>query len=294
MTPASGASAVAIAHPIWLALRDRPFSGRVVGRFARACTLIDAEGRLIALTHPAIGKGPFAIVLHAAPTFFARLSPRQPVHIDAPAIALGDERVPLRDARIWDATLRAAARPLGLTPALAAIVQPYTLWPQLPSTTPLYRATAVALVRAGHALIAALTRRSGVAEAARRLAGLGPGLTPSGDDFVLGVMAALWLLDDREPLAAMAAACAPCTTQLSRAFLAAAAQGQFMETWHHLAGALARQDESGCREAMLRIAACGATSGRDALAGFAMLLMSHTVHGCSILAGEAASHPGVW
>jgi hypothetical protein len=126
--------------------------------------------------------------------------------------------------------------------------------------------------------MAAVERRIGLAAAAQRLAGLGLGLTPAGDDYVLGVMAALWLLGERNPLPAMAAACATRTTLLSGAFLRAAAQGQFMEGWHHLAHALDRQDEPGSRRAVRQIAAFGASSGRDSLAGFARVLLNHA-HG---------------
>jgi hypothetical protein len=88
-------------------------------------------------------------------------------------------------------------------------------------------------------------------------------------------MAALWLLAERDPLPAMAAACVTRTTLLSGAFLRAAAQGQFMEGCHHLAHALDRQDEPGSRRAVQQIAAFGASSGRDSLAGFARVLLNH-------------------
>jgi hypothetical protein len=125
--------------------------------------------------------------------------------------------------------------------------------------------------------MAAVERGIGLAAAAQCLAGLGPGLTPAGDDYVLGVMAALWLLGERDPLPAMAAACATRTTLLSGAFVRAAAQGQFMEGWHHVAHALDRQDEPGSRRAVRHIAAFGASSGRDSLAGFARVLLTMTM-----------------
>jgi hypothetical protein len=123
-------------------------------------------------------------------------------------------------------------------------------------------------------LIEAVKRRAGLIEAARSLAGLGYGLTPAGDDFLLGMMAALWLLGERETLPAIAHAAAR-TTTLSAAFLTAAAQGQFIEAWHGLAHALHRQDDAGGQAALRRIAAFGGSSGRDALAGFAVTLLSH-------------------
>jgi Protein of unknown function (DUF2877) len=290
MMPAPGVRALAIARPVWLGLSTQPFSGRVVSRFERACNLMDREGRIIALTGPSIGKGPFCIVLHAARDLFDHLQPQQRTYIDAHTIILGDCCIPLRDAPVWDATLPPIGRPLDLRPPLAALLRPYTTWPPSWSRTSVDVTTARLLAQGAHSLMAAVERRIGLAAAAQQLAGLGPGLTPAGDDYVLGVMAALWLLGERDPLPAMAAACATRTTLLSGAFLRAAAQGQFMEGWHHLAHALDRQDEPGSRHAagsrgerqraeahgaVRHIAAFGASSGRDSLAGFACVLLHH-------------------
>jgi hypothetical protein len=235
---------------------------------------MDGEGRIIALTGPSIGKGPFCIVLHAAGDLFDQLQLRQSAYIDAHSIVLGDCCITLRDAPIWDATLPPLGRPLCLRPPLAALLQLYAAWPQPRSTTSVEVTTARLLAQGAHSLMAAVERRSGLAAAAQQLAGLGPGLTPAGDDYVLGAMAALWLLGERDPLPAMAAACATRTTLLSGAFLRAAAQGQFTEGWHHLAHALDRQDEPGSRRAVRHIAAFGASSGRDSLAGFARVLLN--------------------
>jgi hypothetical protein len=125
------------------------------------------------------------------------------------------------------------------------------------------------LARGARALAAALEQGSGVAAAARQLAGLGYGLTPAGDDYLVGVMTALWLLGDRDTASIIARSAAPRTTTLSAAFLTAAARGQFAEPWHRLARTLAAQCALECATAARRIAAIGASSGRDALAGFA-------------------------
>jgi Protein of unknown function (DUF2877) len=274
--PAPGVRALAIARPVWLGLSTHPFAGRVVGCFERACTLMDREGRIIALTGPSIGKGPFCIALHAARDLFDHLQPRQSAYINTHTIVLGDCCIPLRDAPVWDATLPPIGPPLCLSPPLAALLHAYAAWPPSWSSASVDVTTARLLAQGADSLMAAVERRIDLAAAAQCLAGLGPGLTPAGDDYVLGVMAALWLLGERDPLPAMAAACTTRTTLLSGAFLRAAAQGQFMEGWHHLAHALDRQDEPGSRRAVRHIAAIGATSGRDSLAGFASVLLNHT------------------
>jgi len=107
----------------------------------------------------------------------------------------------------------------------------------------------------------------GDAEPACAVLGLGPGLTPAGDDVVAGALAALWharLLDRR--VAAEIAECASThTTALSAALLAAAARGEVIpEAAAVLAGHPAVA-------ALLRV---GATSGHALCAGMAGALVA--------------------
>jgi hypothetical protein len=105
------------------------------------------------------------------------------------------------------------------------------------------------------------------------LVGLGPGLTPAGDDFLGGAMIALHLVRAPEPAARLyGAIAAEATDGISLAHLAAAAEGAGCAALHAaldgvLAGDLA---EMPARAAALgRI---GHTSGWDALAGAAVAL----------------------
>ena len=119
--------------------------------------------------------------------------------------------------------------------------------------------------------------RSGIRENAALLAGLGPGLTPAGDDYLVGLMAGLRLwpaplensgLSPEEACPIILEATEGRTTLLSRAFLRSAKQGLFGENWHELLAALAKGDAIGIQRAARRILSSGATSGADALAGF--------------------------
>jgi hypothetical protein len=121
----------------------------------------------------------------------------------------------------------------------------------------------------GAALIA-----QGIAQpdrAASLLAGLGPGLTPAGDDYLLGALARLWL-DATQPeageLSSSVLAAAAKTTRISRAWLQYAARGQFDVRWHDLQRALLMADEEAICRAAHRILSVGATSGPQAMAGF--------------------------
>ncbi len=266
-------SAIAIALPLWQSLHAKPFSGSVASRFARACNLVDDQGRVIALTLPALGNGPFSIIVGAGTGRFMELQLDQRAYVDAERIVVGCWHIPLTGAYIWDATLPTNAQ-IQLGPGIAAILQPYAQWPARAADTPTAAAMTRLLARGARALSEALEQGNDLTEAARQLAGLGHGLTPAGDDYLVGAMAALWLLGDRDQAAMIAWSAAPHTTTLSSAFLTAAAQGQFAEPWHQLARALARQSAVECGAAVQRITAIGASSGRDALAGFAASLLN--------------------
>ncbi len=118
----------------------------------------------------------------------------------------------------------------------------------------------------------------GIEEATRGLAGLGPGLTPSGDDVLGGFAAVMVLLSShlsadsapRDHIAATIAAVArPRTTTLSGVLLAHAACGEVAEHLGKMLLALAQPTEES--ETMLHAAdhllAFGSTSGSDTLLG---------------------------
>ena len=112
--------------------------------------------------------------------------------------------------------------------------------------------------------------------AARRLVGWGEGLTPAGDDFLVGLLAALAaLLRDsparsrfRQSLAEGVVADAVRTTALSSQWLRLAAAGHFAETLCTLRNALLGEGSGEAFERTLGDAlAVGASSGADTVAG---------------------------
>lgn len=116
------------------------------------------------------------------------------------------------------------------------------------------------------------------AEAAIALLGLGPGLTPSGDDFVGAALFARVLLaragaDDvvrwREAAAKVLAAAPALTHPISVVLLGDLLDGAAHGPLHDLAHALAtRAPDCVVAEAAVRLVAIGHTSGWDMLAGF--------------------------
>ncbi|MBI4769095.1 MAG: DUF2877 domain-containing protein [Chloroflexi bacterium] len=234
----------------WLA---RTTAARVLSAFDRTCNLIAGDGAVLALSTPDAGRTPFSLtVAPAGPAPFRHLTAGAPVRV-------GDGTLALDGLRVCVAV--APARP----------------WDPVPDWESVRRA----LVGA-EALARGLRSGAGEAlrEGARLLAGVGGGLTPAGDDFIVGAMLAAWAglagpgAESRCP--AIVEAAAPLTTALSAAFLRAAARGECSEQWHTLFESLAVGqigdwrleigDWTPCVE-IGGVLAVGHTSGADALAG---------------------------
>jgi len=106
-------------------------------------------------------------------------------------------------------------------------------------------------------------------DAARGLIGLGEGLTPAGDDYLVGMLAILHRLADGWPASgavarALTAHAVDATTTVGAAFLRHAVVGQFSEPLRDLTMA---KSPSAARAAAAALARMGATSGADTLAG---------------------------
>jgi Protein of unknown function (DUF2877) len=113
--------------------------------------------------------------------------------------------------------------------------------------------------------------------AARRLIGLGPGLTPSGDDFLVGYLRGLWLRRQNQQLASPMLACLRAgllldlddrTTRVGAEFIRYALRGAFAEILDQAALALlAPAHPQAVRSALDRLLAQGETSGTDTTLG---------------------------
>jgi hypothetical protein len=115
-----------------------------------------------------------------------------------------------------------------------------------------------------------------VAEMARALCGRGPGLTPAGDDMLVGWMAINWLLygpDDARLLAACEEILAVARRQthvLSRCWLGYAARGCVALPVGALLAALTGYDERQLAAAAQVVLSMGATSGHHLVRGIVM------------------------
>lgn len=113
----------------------------------------------------------------------------------------------------------------------------------------------------------------GAFRAAEEMIGLGPGVTPSGDDILLGFLAGLWSTagEDQKKLSFirsfgnMIMRLADRTSEISRTYLHHATRGQFSSSLSNLAQAIAAgEDIKSTAESALRV---GHSSGADSVTG---------------------------
>lgn len=267
------------------------FDAQVLAVFERACDLVTPDGVVVALVLPQIGDGPLNVVVDGEAGLFAGIDAGAPVTLDGDRLWVSDLEVDLGRAAMWEPrpdwdTLRSRrAAIVSCLPLVRARCLRYApggsllglLGAPQPTDAP---ARAIFSTARG----AAEALREGWAgdfkrlrEGAARLAGLGSGLTPAGDDFLTGAMLQAWLAHAAPDhvCSAVSAMAVSRTTTLSAAFLRAAARGECSAPWHALLAAMGEglrdETEAKITAAVLKVLKGGATSGADSLAGFLYL-----------------------
>ena len=112
-------------------------------------------------------------------------------------------------------------------------------------------------------------------EAVTSLLGLGPGLTPSGDDFLGGMLIALYVCGEKsvqKQLYTQVETLLDNTGPVSKAHLKAAALGEGSHSLHQVLNMLLNGNHTKLEPAIDSINQIGHTSGWDALAGVAVVL----------------------
>ncbi len=279
-----------------------PKIGMVAAVFERACHLAFPGDDYVAVVLPEIGNGPLNIVLDGRSLAFSTFEVPAQASLSRRWLELGELRVPLDGAAIWeprpdweqvrahitdirDRLFLLATLTLELAPpdSLASFLRwsfpsPGAITWVLPSEVTRGRRSALrsAVTEATSWLSLGWTGDEARLQAgASRLAGLGSGLTPAGDDFLMGVMLWAWLAHPcPERLCwPLLDASISRTTALSVALLRASARGECSSSWQHLLGCLLAGSESELRTAVRAVLAHGHTSGADALAGFVWMAM---------------------
>lgn len=220
-------------------------SARVLHLFDGVCNLVNERNEVLALVAARIGPGPFTAVLEGDLPDGLCARDAVALHPSNDVLIVGDLSVDLAHAAVW---------------------QPRPDWARLRALDVSSHPPAELPPAIGDALRQALDSIAAgdwpaCRVAVERLAGRGEGLTPTGDDVLIGIMYGLWVWDARADWSPrMADTAAPRTTTLSAAFLRAAAAGEAVWQWHDLA--------NGRPGAAGRILAIGHRSGADTWTGF--------------------------
>lgn len=276
--PKAAAKANLIAAPL-ASLLIRDADGTVLASFERSAYL-DLDGRIVAATSSELDPGPLTIGLSEF-SATRMVAPGDRVVLRDGRLWIGWTVVDLRSARTWDPSL--PPLPDGLAPAgmkrACAVVLEELRARGTQSSVAAQNGLQEALAR-GLSAIAAFLSGEGTSAAtihavAEHIAGRGPGLTPSGDDLLTGIIHAITLWPQVAAAAGGAArardllveAAVPQTTRISAAYLEAARLGWATEPWHALARGIV-QGPDAVLAAVRRILFTGETSGADAMAGF--------------------------
>jgi hypothetical protein len=299
-------------------------SGRVLASFERVCDLVTDGGEVVALVWNGIGNGPLNVVLVQSPGVSLPAGTRFTVTGEGDIVRCGppikDPVSPATESPITigvphpgveasagrvvcgrqPAEASSPGNYLAIAPVvidLAAAVpwNPQPDWDHLRARR--RQIAAGAKVIAGILAEAGWTRdRCGLPEALceqaargevaalNELVGLGPGLTPAGDDWLAGWLLAQHLDQDPTGLANLSGL-ADRTTTLSRALLACAAAGEADESWHELLAALTADPMTNLPiyRSTDAVLSHGATSGAAMLTGFCAGLAHLTPNTCSLI-----------
>jgi hypothetical protein len=279
----------------WLSKSRYP---RILHVFDHACNLINERREILSIVTQQIGNGPFNLVVEADVCFSDSLDLESPISNSASQLDLGGLCLNTTNAKLWcprpdwgslhglredilhqlmslrmsnpgrgnlqineEIASSPQSRHLRLNQQLLA-----TTFSQLQITnyqSPL-STSLVSAVAAADISSAKITTS--------RLAGLGVGLTPAGDDFIMGAVYAAWIIHPHENASILAQeianTAAPLTASLSGAWLKCAGRGEAGVLWHEFFDAMISENPARIQEATEKILAVGETSGADALAGF--------------------------
>lgn len=285
----------------WLANSRHP---RILHVFEQACNLINERREVLSVVTRRIGNGPFNLVVDDHVPFSDHLNVESLISIHGNEIILGDLTISTVDAELWNPWPDWKKLHVKREHILDQLTQlPITTYKRCGldmflaknarnySTTVVNSELSVLHDQSFNSLVSSLPIASlksdiaGAKEITSKLAGLGSGLTPAGDDFILGAIYAAWIIHPPETaqilVEEIANTAAPLTTSLSAAWLRSAGRGEAGNLWHQFfdalvaAGRIAHPTYSmAVQEAVDKILAVGETSGADALAGFIRMFMS--------------------
>ena len=224
---------------------------RILHLFPEVCNLANESYQVLSVVTENIGAGPFSVVLQNAVWEGMTAETAVSINPHTRAIYLGKTAVDTQNATLW---------------------QPKPDWQRLKTlnfaSLPTPTQFSGRIEQNFKILLSGIKRRdlAKIVRGTQGLVGLGQGLTPTGDDILMGVLFGLWAYQPNpvwlEAIldAVMGGATGQSTTTLSINFLRAAAAGEATQPWHNLV--------NGDQNAVEQILAMGHTSGSDSWAGF--------------------------
>jgi hypothetical protein len=229
--------------------------------FDRVCNLINERGEILSVVSPEIRNGPFNMVIEEEGRFSRHLSVESPVTIFPDKLILGDWIINTTKAKLWNPR-----------PDWERLhTRRYEIFDQLMSLSllnyqPLIPESICSTLSNALANADISTART----ATSQLAGLGQGLTPTGDDFIMGAIYATRILHPPEITDVLTReivnVAVPLTTSLSAVWLRSAGKGEAGILWHEFFDTLLTGEI--LELPITKLLSVGETSGADALAGF--------------------------
>jgi hypothetical protein len=253
----------------------------VHSRFQHALNLSSAGGELLTLLSPRCQNLPTAIRLETPPgwDWCHQSYSRQPITLENNELRGELWRADLSRAPCWRPGAPRARDGHALNvvlaayPALASQLSQYCLQREVRSSLQLLPSwPSIGRVPRLNPGDASVALEGNVSE----LIGYGSGLTPAGDDYLFGYLAALWPWQHREPVAAHLKLLRPAinnqlhrTTSISRHYLSLALQGHYSQSIDHLTTMLiSGRPPADVALSAIGVMQSGSSSGAECLAGF--------------------------
>lgn len=264
-----------------------PKPSRVLNVFKPVVNLAASDGRVVSLVSREIGNGPLNILLPEM-DFSKIISVNTEIHLLPQRILLGSVAISTTKATIWQAIYpwqRFWHRQDKIEFAISILQEHLSslepsqnpqIIESLDSSDPINITKEMAANLSDNAASfcqSILQRNHQMTEIYfDHLCGKGIGLTPEGDDVLIGCLLALWAtsIEDHDSnwLQKIAERAKNRTTTLSTAWLRVTARGECSEVWHHLLDAIMVGDKDKARISIQLILQQGFTSGRASLTGF--------------------------
>jgi hypothetical protein len=235
-------------------------AGRVLSRLRQA-SYLELPGGLVAVVPRSVRPGPVHLVVDELPE--ARGG--APVRVEGATLLVGDRAVDLGAAKLWLGRLPDPAATVAAGPLLARAAARFAGSSALVADR--YRGQV-------QRFLVALQAGDLATAAAAELGGLGPGLTPAGDDALAAVLLHLrWAAPAGEATLRSVAASVR-TGVVAAALLAWAARGQALAPAHDLLWAAAGGEQGRALAAAHELSRVGKTSGADFCLGLSWAAMA--------------------